>query len=224
MKQLRTLISVFITATLTSCVQDDTSLPQCQNNCTIVKGYFLTDNGKVPIPNIELELSWGISGELGGSVRKISKTKTDANGFYQFQFYVKDNELTKGHFNVSYTNLDKSFLNQIYPYFGFGIFKRDTIINHNCIIPKRAYIRIEFVGSNLSNDSNYIKCFYKYKNNESYMGGLLNSKTDKLLTTETSGNQYTYFDVMRYEGTNLKEYYDSIFIKPNDTGIYKINK
>ena len=213
-------------ANLTSCFQfkDDSNLPQCQNDCSIVKGYFLTDNGKNPIANVELELSWGISGEISGSTRIIAKTKTDVNGFYQFQFYIKDIELTKGHFSVSYKNIDKSFLTQIYPYFSFGIFKRDTIINHNCIIPKRAFIKIEFVGSNQSNDSNYIKCFYSYKNNEGYMGNLLNSKIDKLMITETAGNQYTYFDILRYEGINYKEYYDSIFIKPNDTGLYKINK
>jgi len=209
---------------LTGCVKDDTNLPQCENDCSVVKGYFLTDNGKNPIAGVALELDWSISSELGGSMRKIAKSKTDENGFYLFQFYAKDNELTNGRFSVSYSNLDKSFLTQIYPYFSFRILKRDTLIMHNCIIPKRAFVKIEFIGSVFSIDSNFVKCFYKSLNNDYLIGDWVDSRNETYKISETGGNQNTYFDIMRHKGSIMTEFYDSIFIKPNDTGIYKINK
>ena len=152
---MKKLIFLFcISLVLISCEKnDDDTKDICTNNCTTIQGKFVTANN-VPLANIIVSFNYRISGgELGGGyTRRIVSTKSNQNGEYFKDFYLKDDELgrlSRGYFTI---NIDDSKLssnnyiklgnNQSLGYAIYRIGRRDTIIDESFYIPKKAYIKV----------------------------------------------------------------------------------
>lgn len=152
---MKKLIYLFcISLVLVSCEKnEDDTKDICTANCTTLRGKFVTANN-VPLANITVELKYEIGGGGfgGGSTRKIVRTKSNQNGEYNRDFYVKDNELgnlASGYFTI---NIDDSKLssnnyiklgnNHSLGYAIYSIGRRDTIIDESFYIPKKAFIKV----------------------------------------------------------------------------------
>ncbi|MES2238945.1 MAG: hypothetical protein V4497_01670 [Bacteroidota bacterium] len=181
MKNLLSCISLFLILTLTSCEKvDDDTKKDCTSDCTSLKGKFITLNG-APISNIKVSLNYSISGgELGGGyTRKIVSTQSDENGNFNQNFYIKDNELgnsAPGSFEIIIddSKIDANKYIRLNDVFGtsitfhdlniYSITKRDTIIEKNFYIPKKAYIKIHLNNfiPQLKGDHFEVQTFYPF--------------------------------------------------------------
>ena len=220
MEKIYYILILFI-ALSCSTKEDDRNLPLCDTNCTTIQGRFLTENGKVPVTNLDLSLEWGITSELGGQIIQIADTKTAKDGSYLFSFYVKDKELKDGTFAISFKVKNDSFLTPIYPYFKFMIYKRDTVITHDYLLPKKSFINV--YNSLSLTDNDYLLCDVMYLCG----GGMiisyeLDSRHENQKVIETAGNQYTYLRIIKNTGNQRYFYNDSIMVYLNDTSNYII--
>lgn len=166
---------------ITSCTKiEDDSSNECNSNCTVLKGKFVTLNN-VPLKNIKVSLQYKISGGGigGGSIRKIVNTQSDINGNFNKNFFIEDSELgnsARGYFKVEIddSNLDvnkyirtNNLISNTTNNIGFPIFSiinRDTIIDNTFYFPKKAYIKVnlnEFVPI-LSDDYFEVQTFYPF--------------------------------------------------------------
>lgn len=143
---------------LISCtkIKDDTN-DDCKSNCTRIAGRFVTLNNK-PVSNIIVKLQYKIpGGELGGgSIRKIVNIKSDQNGNFYKNFYIKDSELgdsSRGYFQIEiddsridvnkYIRTNNLFNStSILGFTIYSITNRDTLINRNFYIPTKTYIKV----------------------------------------------------------------------------------
>jgi hypothetical protein len=152
---MKNLICLFcISLVLISCEKNENDTKDiCTNNCTTLQGKFVTANN-VPLANIKVNFNYRISGgELGGGyTRQIVSTRSNQNGDYVKDFYIKDEELgrlARGYFTL---NIDDSKLNsknyiklennQSMGYSIYEIGRRDTIIDVSFYIPKKTYIKV----------------------------------------------------------------------------------
>ncbi len=92
MKKIILLINVILLFSSCEKVDDDTNL-NCIENCTHIEGKITTKDN-LPVKNIQLIFRFQKSiGTNSIYTRKIAKTKTDSNGNYSMDFYLKDEEL-----------------------------------------------------------------------------------------------------------------------------------
>lgn len=156
MKNLITVLILFLIFTSCEKTEDDTN-NACTSNCTTLSGKFITLNNQ-PVPNIKVSLKYRIGGgELGGgSTRKIVSTKSDQYGNYNNNFFIKDSEIgnNSGYFQVEIddSNIDvnkyirtNNLIGGNSTDMGFAIYSiinRDTIIDKTFYIPKKAYIKV----------------------------------------------------------------------------------
>jgi hypothetical protein len=157
MKNLKALLILFVIFTSCEKVDDDTN-DICTSDCTTFRGKFVSLNDE-PVPNIKVTLKYRISGgELGGgSTRKIVDTRSDQQGIFNKNFFIKDSELGEAPPGYFRGEIDDSKLD-VNKYIrtdnliggnsvdiGFAIFSilsRDTIIDETYYIPKKAYIKV----------------------------------------------------------------------------------
>ena len=95
-------VLILIAFTLYSChgTDDDTALAYyCNGNCNTISGRIYTEDN-VGVANVTLLFSHHASGIGVNYTRLIAKTRTDENGYYTLEGYVKDNELGSGTFSI----------------------------------------------------------------------------------------------------------------------------
>jgi hypothetical protein len=157
---MKKLIAFFgIALIFTSCEKVENDINNnCTSNCTTLSGKFVSLNNE-PVANIKVSLNYRISGgELGGgSTRKIVNIKSDKNGNFSKDFFIKDSELGKmgkGYFeiNIDDSNIDvdkyirkNNLIGTTTVSLGsaiYSIMNRDTIINIDYYVPKKAYIKV----------------------------------------------------------------------------------
>ena len=154
MKNLLKFIALTLFFVSCSKTEDDTN-DNCTNNCTILKGKFVSLNNE-PVPDIKVTLRYIKSNELAFYSRKLVEIKSDQNGNFNKNFFIKDNELgtTAGYFKVDIddSNIDvnkyiraNNLIGNSTTEFGYAIYSitnRDTIIDNTFYIPKKAYIKV----------------------------------------------------------------------------------
>ena len=154
MKKLIPVLIVFLFLTSCAKTEDDTN-NACTSNCTTLSGKFITLNNQ-PVPNIKVSLKYVRSNELAYFARKIADIKSDQNGNFYDDFFIKDNELgiTDGIFQVEVDDSNIDVNNYIrtnnltgggYQDIGFvinRIFNRDTIVDKTFYIPKKTFIKV----------------------------------------------------------------------------------
>lgn len=157
---MKKIITLFLfSLILSSCSKtDDDAGNKCTSDCTTITGKFVSANDE-PVPNVRLKLQYESGGGIfnPGKTRKIVDVKSDKEGSFYKNFYIEDQELginPKGYFNVivddSGLDVNKyirsnNLIGNTTVDMGFTIFSitnRDTIINANFYIPKKAYIKV----------------------------------------------------------------------------------
>lgn len=154
MKNLLKIFALMFIFVSCSKTEDDTN-DECTGNCTILKGNFVTLNNE-PVSNVKVSMKYIKSNELAFYSRKLVDTKTDINGNFNRNFFIKDNELgnTGGYFDIEIddSNIDvnkyiriNNLIGNTTTNIGFSVFSitnRDTIIDKTFYIPKKAYIKV----------------------------------------------------------------------------------
>lgn len=90
---MKNIAYLFLLIFITGCSKIDNDTKDiCTSNCTTISGKFITANNS-PVSNISVSLDYRRSGgELGGGyTRKIINTRSDQNGNFRKDFYLKDN-------------------------------------------------------------------------------------------------------------------------------------
>jgi hypothetical protein len=136
---------------VTSCfrVEDDIISKNCPGSCTIITGKITTGNGSVPFKKLSLSLECRPNPrQFGGLIRRKATARTDAQGFYTLKFLVRDDEIAEGHYQVNgefdtdvYLNFNKED-----KLFSFYNLKRDTTIEMNYWLPKKAFIEMKLAN------------------------------------------------------------------------------
>lgn len=176
MKNLLNLIFIILFFIGCSKSEDDTN-DICISNCTILKGKFISLNNE-PVSDIKVTLRYIKSNELAYYSRKIVEEKSDLNGNFNKNFFIKDNELgaTAGYFKVDIddSNIDvnkyirsNNLIGNSSTEFGYAIFSimnRDTIIDNTFYIPKKAYIKVNLNNFVPLQDDDYfeVQTFYPF--------------------------------------------------------------
>lgn len=88
----------FICFLLVSCGgdKDDYISKYCPGSCTVIEGRMTTANGTKPLAGINIALDWEMSGVWNSSIRKKAVTRTDADGYYELRFLIRDDEPDNG--------------------------------------------------------------------------------------------------------------------------------
>lgn len=119
-------------------------LEDCPGQCTLVTGQLLT-SGLQPLAGVTVTAKWR-TGQRFSTSRTKARATTDANGQYQVSFYVQDDELTDGYFQLTYeVNKDRYYAigNTDNPDPGGNGLKRDTTYRLSpYLIPRKAFVRL----------------------------------------------------------------------------------
>jgi hypothetical protein len=119
-------------------------LEDCPGQCTLITGHLVT-SGLQPLAAVTVTANWH-SGLSFASPRTKARATTDATGNYQVRFYVKDDELHDGYFELTYgVDKDRYYLlgNTDSPDVGSGSIKRDTTYHlAPFLIPHKAFVQL----------------------------------------------------------------------------------
>jgi hypothetical protein len=225
-KFLYFIVLAAVASTLTSC--EKPKLENCPGNCTTITGRLLT-SGQQGLPGAIIDLYW-INGTGYSSTQRHykGKTITDNNGNYQLTFYVKDDEMQAGYYDVS-ASVNKTDYYVIGDGIGafFNGLKRDTSYQlPPYLIPRKAmvdltvpnanqiqgYFSVDFVsaqGTNLTVDKNSIG------------GGTVvgvPKQADAFVTSvEVAADQKMYLKTTRSIGNTYAHTVDSLLIPAGTT-------
>ncbi|WP_445712259.1 hypothetical protein [Flavobacterium sp.] len=101
MKKIIKCSVLILTFLLASCygTEDDTD-NICNGNCNVFNGRVYTENNN-GIPDVEITLSYTLN-QIGANYERIiAKSKTDANGNYIIEAFIKDSEFNVGFFHLT---------------------------------------------------------------------------------------------------------------------------
>ena len=116
MKSLIICLFLALSICLTSCYgTDDDTDKVCNENCNIFNGRIYTENN-VGIANVEITLSHSFINIGANYNRIIAKSKTDNNGNYTIEAFIKDNEFNAGFFRLTIDEnmIESSITNEFY--------------------------------------------------------------------------------------------------------------
>ncbi|RSK44061.1 hypothetical protein [Hymenobacter rigui] len=142
MKSTVTFLSAALGLLAAGCT-DKEVLDTCMGSCTTVVGRLITANGQQPLANAPIEVRWN----YGPAYHPMSKLKaqatSDANGNYRLSFFIKDEELTEGYFNVRYSPNKKQYYTIGEDGQVLNGARRDTTFTlPDYLIPRKAYVRL----------------------------------------------------------------------------------
>lgn len=150
MKKIILFINVILLYSSCEKVDDDTNL-SCIENCTHIEGKITTKNN-LPVKNVQLIFRFQKStGTNSIYTRKIAKAKTDSNGNYSMDFYLKDEELGDsgpGWLNmfIEQNSINGSlfYVNRIYLFEDIlPIYDRNTSRINNVYLPTKKDLKIK---------------------------------------------------------------------------------
>lgn len=146
MKKIYKLLIILFVILVQSCTkkEDDLISQNCEIDCTEIIGKLMTDNGTTPISNHKITVVWDNSSLGSGTIRTKAMTRTNSNGEFYFNFYIRDDELKDGVYRMYYDELNgdnfiRADLN------GIDVFqiKRDTTLVRNHNIPKKSILKFD---------------------------------------------------------------------------------
>ena len=159
---------------LISCQKEDDSGTACPGSCTVLQGRLTTAGGNQPLAGVPLEVNWySRGGILGNRIRTKARGTTDAQGNYSFRFLLKEEELTDGYLNIDYSVDPAKYViagsgPTIYPEFASRP-QRDTTVTTDVIIPRKALLKYQVIGTLSPTDSFY--SLFRYQIRPGQSGG-----------------------------------------------------
>lgn len=214
---------------LHGCFEKEDIIKYCFSDCTEIDGIFTTEDGTVPIENVQLELEWSHTHIFLSSVRKIATAQTNKNGYYRMAFRAKDVELTRGSYTVTFHVPGDDYMDLIRNEFELhGIDRRDTTVTQNYHIPTRgANIHVRITNPDAIPDGDKLICNVTYKvgdlDKDVRMQRSLNSLDTSEAIIPTAALQYTYLRVIREENDEASFYLDSMILDVGETRSYEIS-
>ena len=211
--------------------EDDLYSINCTSNCTEVTGKVLTNMGKVPISNLKLNIKWDNIPYLGsGVIRNKAETFTDQDGNFRLKFFARNDEMNAGNFRVEYEINNDEFYSPSYNYISqFQIEKRDTILNYNYNIPKKAFINLTFKNIEVAENNDRITTNFTFekiigfKQPISGRGISWSKNSKKINLIEVVGNQNIFVEIRKIIDNNTIVETDTINIEAGKSFNYNID-
>jgi hypothetical protein len=138
---MKKVILLFMSILFFSCeeINDDTNIV-CTENCTHIEGQILTKD-QLPVKNVELIVSFQKStGTYSNYIRKIAKAKTDVNGYYNMDFYLKDEELGESFGGLEIYMKQNTIASKYFYPNRFNLFEVLNINDRNISLTKNIYL------------------------------------------------------------------------------------
>jgi hypothetical protein len=138
---MKKVILLFMSILFFSCeeINDDTNIV-CTENCTHIEGQILTKD-QLPVKNVELIVSFQKStGTYSNYIRKIAKAKTDVNGYYNMDFYLKDEELGESFGGLEIYMKQNTIASKYFYPNRFNLFEGLNINDRNISLTKNIYL------------------------------------------------------------------------------------
>jgi len=149
MKNSIKCLLLILSISLTSCYgTDDDTNEVCNGNCNVFTGRIYSENN-VGISDVEITLSYTLN-QIGANYKRIiAKSKTDINGNYRIEGFIKDSEFNGGYFflNADENKIENSLSNDFY--------------KPSEIVGEVAPASNEYLIPNLTNRSQIINIDYK---------------------------------------------------------------
>jgi hypothetical protein len=141
------------------------SSQDCPGACTIIKGRFTTAANTIGLADIPLEVVWENTTSNGigksGVFRRKATGRTDANGYYEIKFLLRDDELTDGFFLVNYKIDPKKYI--VPQESGFALdLKRDTTFMYDYLIPQKAFVELQVANREAIKSSDYFSSTFSF--------------------------------------------------------------
>ena len=116
MRNLTKSLLMVLFVCLASCYGTDNDTSQiCNGNCNVFTGRIYTENN-TGIPDVEITLSYSLN-QIGANYNRIiAKSKTDNNGNYTIEAFIKDSEFNVGffHLTIDENKIENSITNEFY--------------------------------------------------------------------------------------------------------------
>jgi hypothetical protein len=139
----RLAISSLLAIVLTSCQQQEVVPAACTGSCTTLAGRLTTANNQQGIGGAKVVVKWIYGTAYQPKAKTKATTATDAAGNYQISFFIEDNELADGFFEVFYLVDKSSYYTIGEDGVAFYHLTRDTTVHvANYVIPRKAYVRL----------------------------------------------------------------------------------
>jgi len=116
MKSIIKCLFLVLSICLVSCYgRDDETDKGCNGNCNIFTGRIYTENN-IGVADVEITLSYSLN-QIGANYNRIiAKSKTDNNGNYRIEAFIKDSEFNVGilHLTIDENKVENSITNEFY--------------------------------------------------------------------------------------------------------------
>ena len=121
---IKVLLFLFSVCLLSCDRTDDSTNEVCTGNCNVFTGRIYSEDN-AGIPDVEITLSYALN-QIGVNYKRIiAKSKTDLNGNYRIEGFIKDSEFNAGYF---YLNVDG---NKIENSLSGAFFKPSELVDEN---------------------------------------------------------------------------------------------
>lgn len=142
MKTTCTPLLVALALLAISCSEKE-DLETCMGSCTTVVGRLVTANGQQPLANTPVEVRWNYGPAYNPASKLKAQGATDADGNYRLSFFIRDEELANGYFNVGYIPDKKRYYTIGDNAQVLSNVRRDTTFAlPPYLIPRKAYVRL----------------------------------------------------------------------------------
>ncbi|WP_419211949.1 hypothetical protein ACNR9Q_14535 [Maribacter sp. X9] len=233
MKKKLHLFALLMILGIFSCAKKEDDLvssEDCQIDCIEIVGKIMTDNGTVPISDLDLTLQWDNSYFGSGIIRTKAKTRTNSDGRFYFNFKIRNDELLDGRFYIVFKLAEEVYLEANLSGIDLDQIARDTtlIINHN--IPRIAYLNLTALNLNEIKQLDYFSAQFDYQVPNGYsqnINGQIRSwnyeSNNNNNLIQVSGNQPIIVSIYRRKNDVLTVEYDTLLIDVGKTVNYTID-
>lgn len=223
---------LFAILLFTSCSkeEDDFISQNCETDCTEIIGKIMTDNGTVPIADVELTVKWDNIPYLGsGTIRNKATTRTDSEGNFNLKFFIRDDEIENGGFRIEYELNESEYLSSHLNRITIFQIARDTTLNINYNIPKKAYLNLSLLNLDDVQSPDWFATNFGYETPEGFTQSVngqhigWNNQSNQNNLIEIPGNQNVRIEVFRRVNNVTTTEIDNILIEAGTTSDYTID-
>ena len=206
----------------------------CPGSCTIIKGRLTTDDRSKPLAGIMLEARYEEYSMFYSFKRRKAVTTTDANGNYELRFLMRDDEIRGeygsdgsivivAHINPAdyLTCLGAQTLQEYYD------LQRDTTINLNYNLPKKAYVQLQVLNTQTIQDGDQISTAVIYDAGEAgvpsdCLSQIIWNKNFNAYLLEVAANQQIVIRTFKRKAGAETVTEQTITLKPGQTINYQV--
>ena len=210
--------------------EDDLISQNCESDCTQIIGKIMTDNGTVPISDVKLKVIWDNTPYLGsGTIRTKATTRTDSEGNFVLNFYIRDDEIEDGGFRIEYELNENKYLSSHLNRITIFQIDRDTTLNLNYNIPKKAYLNLSLLNLDNVQSPDWFATGFGYEAPEGFTQSVngqhigWNNQSNQNNLIEIPGNQNVKIEVFRGVNNITTTEIDNILIEAGTTFDYSID-